>query len=197
MFYAALTGREPIPPAESYAELNQLKTQLLYWTNCDDQPNWYDASAALVFEITNRYGEDAIRRMTAELSKQSVPDGMGLKRAFKRATGDDLVEFLKTYETPWTGFSVRNDGSGRVIVTRVYPATPASRRGVEVNDVIVSLAGQSVKSLDAFASILARQKPWQMATVEVDRRGERLPMRLKLISRPTDISLFIRLSGIK
>lgn len=194
------------PPEDVYEELNRVRAQILYWSNCKDEPNWYDAAAGLMVEMTNRYGEDSIARMMDELSHESVPDGGGLVRAFKRATGASLREFLESYETPWAGFVVRDTTrnpaqpcgvlpGNRVIVSTVYPATPASRRGIEVGDAIVSFAGEPVTSAAGLANSLARRRPWEIVQLEVERSGQLMPMKLKLIPRPVDIGVFLRLSG--
>jgi len=206
LFEARLAGAASQPPGDVYVQLNEVRERLLDWCNCKGQPWWYNAASGLIFEMVNRYGADAVVRMMRELSKERVPDGGGLKRAFKRATGTDLSDFLRTYETPWAGF-VASDTQrdprlphavrpgSRVVVGMVYPATPASRRGIQPGDVILSFAGQPITSADGLAQVLARQKPWQMAPIELERNGERLRMRLKLIPRPVDIGEFLRLSG--
>jgi len=152
--------------------------------------------------MVNRFGVDSVRKMMEELSKEPVPGRRGIARAFKRATGVDLEEFLTGYQTPWAGIVVRDtrpvgSDDNQVRVLTVYPATPASRRGIRVGDVITNFAGVPVRSSDEFADILAKQTIWQMVPVEVKRDDENIPMRLKLIPRPTDINQFLILSGVE
>lgn len=187
------------PPARVYEELNRVGDMLTSWSNCKHQPDWYDAACGLVFEIKNRFGEDAIATMISELSHDSAPDGLGLARAFRRTTGLDLDEFLKSYQTPWAGWTVRDetvDGKNCVKIVAIYPATPAKRRGVAAGDIVASFAGKPVTSAAELAHSLARQRPWEMAPVEVCRGGKLIPMRLKLIPMPPDIRLFLRLSQV-
>jgi hypothetical protein len=191
----AAEGTDYELPGHIYGDLNRVRERLLAWTNCDGQPDWYGAALGLAAEMRNRFGDDAVVRFVSELSRTSVPDGRGLKRAFKRTTGTELADFLKAYETPWAGFAARNTApspvapravlpGNRVEVTTVYPATPAWRRGIEPGDVIVSLDGEPVVSADRLAHLLARKRPWQVVSIEVERRGERIPMKLKLIPMP-------------
>jgi predicted metalloprotease with PDZ domain len=175
--------------------LNQVRRQLLNWANYDGSPNWYDGASGLIFEMTNRYGEDSVVRFMCELAKEPVPGGGGLKRAFKRATNMDLEEFLRTYETPWIGIEVGQIGC-EVKVTNIYPATPASRRGANVGDIIVSLAGRPITSTGEFNQTLACQRSWQVVPIVIKRGDEILPMKVKLIPRPVDIKEFLRLSGV-
>jgi hypothetical protein len=195
------------PPGSVYAELNGARENLLSWTNCEGQPNWYAAASGLIFEMKNRYGDDAVVRQTRELSKTSTPDGRGLKRAFKRATGDDLKAFLKSYETPWAGFVVHDTNpnpnlphsvfpGNRAQVGTVYPATPASRRGVRYRDRIVEFEGQPVTSADELETMIARKRPWDIVSIRIERDGQLMPMKLKLIPRPVDIKTFLELSGV-
>lgn len=200
--YVQYVFDDRLPPSSVYAELNIVRNRLLDWSNCQGQPNWYDASAGLICEMVNRFGVDSVRKMMEELSKEPVPGRRGIARAFKRATGVDLEEFLTGYQTPWAGIVVRDtrpvgSDDNQVRVLTVYPATPASRRGIRVGDVITNFAGEPVRSSDEFEDILAKQTVWQMVPVEVKRDDENIPMRLKLIPRPTDINQFLILSGVK
>lgn len=194
--YASYLFADQLPSGSLYRELNEVRDRLLGWANYDGAPNWYDAAAALIFEMKNRFGEDAVNRLMCELAKEPAPGGGGLKRAFKRVTGVDLEQFLKTYETPWTGVVVCEDRCD-VVVAAIYPASPASRRGIKADDIIVSLADCPVHSVDEFNQLLARQQVWQIVPIEIRRDGQLLPMRLKLIPRPVDIDEFLRLSGIQ
>lgn len=195
------------PPPNVYAQLNRVRERLLSWSNCPDQPDWYDAAAGVLFEMKNRFGDDAVARMMRGLSKEKAPDGRGLARAFKSATGTDIETFLMDYETPWAGWTVRDthpdpsrpNGAlpgSEVRVERVYPATPAKRRGIETGDVIASFAGQSVASSGQLAHLLALRKPWEMVPIEVMRGGHILAMRIKLIPMPTNMQTFQTLSEI-
>lgn len=177
-----------------YSELNRVRERLLAWSNCTGEPNWYNAATGLIIELNNRYGEDTIARVMSELSKESVPNGSGLNRAIRRATGVDIKEFLANYETPWAGFALYESG-GKVKVGKVYPATPAERRGIIEGDVISTFAGEQVTSANGFSHILARLHPWEMVSIEVMRGTETIPMRIKLIPMPVDLEMFLRLSG--
>ncbi|MEN6370480.1 MAG: PDZ domain-containing protein [Armatimonadota bacterium] len=193
--YAQYLLGQPMP-GNLYPELNTVRERLLSWANCDkDDPDWYDAAAGLIVELTNRYGDDTVKRIMKELSKEPAPGGAGLNHAVRRATGVDIREFLKNYETPWAGFAAYDSG-GMVRVSKVYPATPASRRGIEPGDTVLNFAGEQVSSSDSLAHILARQRPGQMVSIEVLRGTETVQMRLKLIPMPVDMGQFLRLSGV-
>ncbi|MEN6520798.1 MAG: PDZ domain-containing protein [Armatimonadota bacterium] len=192
--YAQYILGQPMP-GNIYPELNAVRERLLSWANCEDDPDWYAAATGLIVELTNRYGENTVKRIMKELSKEPAPGGSGLNRAVRRATGMDVREFLKNYETPWAGFTAYDSG-GKVRISKVYPATPASRRGIKPGDTVLIFAGEQVNSSDSLAHILARQHPGQMVSIEVLRGAETIPMRLKLIPMPVDMGLFLRLSGV-
>jgi len=182
------------PPGSIYFELNKVRERLLAWSNCKGEPNWYNAAAGLIIELTNRYGENVIARVMNELSKEPVPNGAGLNRAIRRATGVDIKEFLANYETPWAGFALYDSG-GKAKVGKVYPATPAERRGIIEGDIILAFAGEQITTTNEFSHILARQRPWEMVSIEVKRGKEIIPMRIKLIPLPVDLEMFMSLSG--
>lgn len=194
-------------PGYVYQDLNKTKDCLLSWTNCQGEPDYYGAAAGLMFEMTNRFGDNAVAKMMCQVTKTSVPDGRGLKRAFKKTTEVDLGEYLKCYETPWAGFVTRDSSPDRtrpncvlqgnkVEVTSVYQATPAYRRGILPGDIILSAAGERIMSANGLAHTIARQKPGDVVPFEIERRGEILPMKLKLIPRPVDVNEFLKLSGV-
>lgn len=180
------------PPDAVFTELNRAKTRLLTWSNCPNEPDLYAAAHGLIQLTVNRFGPDSIPRLMSELAQEEVPGGGGLARAYKRATGEDLKAFLGNYQLAWTGFSVRQ--TGRPVVTQVYPATPASRRGVRVGDVIVSVAGKPVRDSNDLARALSMQNPGEMTLFEFERDGQALQTRLKLIPMPVDLTQFLKSS---
>ncbi len=75
--------------------------------------------------------------------------------------------------TPFSGLEVANsEKTPGARVFGVNPESPASRAGVQPGDVIVSIDGQDVKSLEDFVGISKAAKGKEKATVSLDRQGK-------------------------
>jgi S1-C subfamily serine protease len=75
------------------------------------------------------------------------------------------------------------DGSG-VKVLEVYPDQPAARAGIEANDVITSLGGTPVRSMDDMVAVLEKQPVGARLKVEVMRAGQPRLLDVTLGRRP-------------
>ncbi len=75
--------------------------------------------------------------------------------------------------TPFSGLEVANSKTTPgARVFGVNPESPASRAGVQPGDIIVSIEGQDVKSLEDFVNISKAAKGKEKATVSLDRQGK-------------------------
>ncbi|MDK2959938.1 MAG: hypothetical protein PWP12_122 [Bacillota bacterium] len=73
-----------------------------------------------------------------------------------------------------------------IAVLDVYRGSPAARAGIRPGDVILAVAGQSVRMLPEFTAALARRKVGERIALDVDRRGEKLTVTVILAPRPND-----------
>ncbi|HRJ51943.1 MAG TPA: trypsin-like peptidase domain-containing protein [Candidatus Thiothrix moscowensis] len=64
-------------------------------------------------------------------------------------------------------------GQGGILVTGVQPGSPAARAGVQVDDVIISFAGQPVVDVGDFRNRVAASSPGSRQELGVLRRGAR------------------------
>ncbi len=75
--------------------------------------------------------------------------------------------------TPFSGLEVANSKTTPgARVFEVNPESPASRAGVQPGDVIVSIDGQDVKSLEDFVNISKAIRGKEKAAVTLDRQGK-------------------------
>jgi S1-C subfamily serine protease len=75
--------------------------------------------------------------------------------------------------TPFSGLEVANsEKTPGARVFGVAPGSPASLAGVQPGDVIVSIEGQGVKSLEDFVNISKAIRGKEKATISLDRQGK-------------------------
>jgi S1-C subfamily serine protease len=76
-------------------------------------------------------------------------------------------------------------GSGGVLVARVVAGGPADRAGIEPGDVITAVAGRSISSASALASLVLRKKPGDTLRITwVDAYGDETTVGVRLSSGP-------------
>jgi sigma-B regulation protein RsbU (phosphoserine phosphatase) len=73
-------------------------------------------------------------------------------------------------------------GPGALIV-RVDPGAPAEAAGLRPGDLVVSVQGRSLGSLDPFLELLVRHRPGEVVSLDVERGGERLGFEVTLAPR--------------
>jgi putative serine protease PepD len=69
------------------------------------------------------------------------------------------------------GINVGDTSGGGVYVGRVNAGGPAAKAGLQVGDVIVSVAGRPTPTTDALSSVLAERKPGQKVAVVVHHQN--------------------------
>jgi hypothetical protein len=182
LFVSEVLNQEPVLHPD-FERLAQVRESVLDWQNPGGKEN-YGAALALVYEITFRYGEDAIPHIFDEISKGNATGGAELRSAVMHATGMDLRRFLSTYQTPWLGFSVTDSKDGRVTINRVGKETPASRWDLKRGDTILEFAGQPIRSSFHFRMLQAQQKVGERVEIVIDRAGKQVRMNMKTIAYP-------------
>lgn len=78
------------------------------------------------------------------------------------------------------GAAVASDDQGRVVVTNILDTSDAYRRGLRYNDEIVSFAGRTISTTNAFKNVLGIfPKGWRVP-LEYRRNGERREILVRL-----------------
>jgi serine protease Do len=80
---------------------------------------------------------------------------------------------------PMLGLAVQN-GDGSCRVTQVFTGGPAKTVGVAPGDLITQFDGQPVKSSDALAKLLWKQKPGNKVKLEIERDGKAQSFEIQL-----------------
>lgn len=92
-----------------------------------------------------------------------------------------------TREEGFLGVSlgVREDGGSGAVVTEVEPNSPASEAGIQENDVILEVNGQSISGQGALIAVIRDSAPGEEVEIVVERDGERLTLTATLAARPS------------
>ncbi|MGQ9574263.1 MAG: Do family serine endopeptidase [Thermoguttaceae bacterium] len=73
-----------------------------------------------------------------------------------------------------------------VLVTEVFPDSPAARAGLKTGDVIVAFAGQPVPGPEELQGMVERTPIGQNVSVEVVREGRRISLQVRVEKQPAD-----------
>jgi serine protease Do len=76
-----------------------------------------------------------------------------------------------------------------VLVNRVIERSPASRGGLEVEDIIVGVNDLPITSLEQFRLLIAEVRPYERAKLSVIRDGERQTLYVRLDPQPENLSI--------
>lgn len=77
------------------------------------------------------------------------------------------------------------DGQG-ILVEFVAPAGPAANAGILANDIILTLDGQPVESVESFRAKLGQTKPGQQVKLDYLRKGKTSTATVTLAARPPE-----------
>jgi serine protease Do len=75
------------------------------------------------------------------------------------------------------------------LVEQVSPNTPASKAGIQPEDVIISWNGQKIQDFDALEAAVQNTPPGQNIPVEVMRAGKKVTVTVTTAKRPSEQSL--------
>jgi serine protease DegQ len=88
--------------------------------------------------------------------------------------------------TPQIAARLDLDREEAVIVLDVGAGTPADEAGIETGDLIVSIEGEEVRSVEEFLALLRRRDPGETVEVGVLRDGEEEQLEVTLAERPSE-----------
>jgi len=84
---------------------------------------------------------------------------------------------------PFLGIRTQQKGPSLVVV-QVSRGTPAAKAGIQNGDTIAAIDGEPIPSTSALMDAVGRRKVGDQITVEVARKGKKLPLKVKLGKRP-------------
>ena len=89
----------------------------------------------------------------------------------------------------WLGVDLEKHESGHLMVTRVYPGSPAEKAGFQAGDVLLSVNGVDYTKENKEALVKAKEAlvPGAEATYLFTRKGEKAKVVLKLGTMPHEL----------
>lgn len=142
--------------------LEHYRDRLLGWTSKQRSRAdgiYTPACARIFFEIEKKFGADAVRKIGEGYAKAEKVDKDSLVKIISDAIGEDLIEFLKKYESPdkYPTLGVITDPEFKekgIRVKDVQADSAASEAGIEAEDVIIRAGGKEIKDLAALKEVI-------------------------------------------
>jgi M6 family metalloprotease-like protein len=112
----------------------------------------------------------------------------GVDTAVTRAA--DTTRAGRGGQTGYLGVALRRDERGRLVVEEVQPESPAAGAGVKTGDVVTRVAGQEVKTVEAFREWLQARGPGEAVKLSLLRADKPVEVAATLTatSRPMSLS---------
>jgi S1-C subfamily serine protease len=138
------------------------------------------SGAALVDRRGTIVGVGSLVVRDATEGEPKLPGNMFVPIDALKPILDDMMKTGRRKEPPrpWLGVSA-DEISGRLIVTRVSPDSPASRAGLQPGDVVLGVGGQTVSGLSDFY-----RKMWARGPA-----GTAIPLDVLQVSQPREITV--------
>jgi len=80
----------------------------------------------------------------------------------------------------------RNDGGAGAVIGEVTAGSPASKAGVRVKDIVLSINGQPIVGDEGLVAIIRDSAPGEKITLVVERNGKTVTLEATLIARPQE-----------
>jgi hypothetical protein len=161
--------------ASPFSELSRTGTRLFSWSQSSHGQHeraYYNAALGLFLLIENRFGQQVIRDIVAEIAKQEAVDGRDLRKITSGIIGIDVRQLVTDFQFPATGVELTPvttalaankglDAAEGLLVETVERNSTADRAGLLADDVIVAAdSAPVVNTLDFELALLrAGQQP--------------------------------------
>jgi putative serine protease PepD len=114
----------------------------------------------------------------------SVGVGFAIPVDIVRKVADQIIRTGHA-QLPFLGVSGQNTANGAgALIQDVVPGGPAASAGIKAGDIIVSIDGKAITSMDDLVSVLLQKDVGQVVRIEFIRGGGRHSTSARLSSRP-------------
>ena len=142
----------------------------------------YNASLGLFLVLTDRFGQDAVRRIVFEVKGQRYLNGADLIAVINRTLKTDVEKLVENFCFPQTGLTTvplteaiaRNEDikvKEGLFVETVEPNSLSDRAGFKGKDVILGIGGKSIRNDLDFELAIFEFLEEQNAQVAIWRKG--------------------------
>lgn len=139
--------------ASPFSELSRIGTRLFSWSqssHSDYERAYYNAALGVFLLIEDRFGQQAIRDILAEVATREAVDGRDLTEIVSRTIDADIKQLVADFEFPIVGDDLTPvshalaankglDVAEGLVVESIEPNDPADRAGLMPGDVIVAV----------------------------------------------------------
>jgi len=129
-----------------------------------------------------------------------VASGQGIGFAIPMNMAKDIIDQLKSsgeVTRGWLGVSIQDlsaelksyygvEENGGVLITQVFEDDPADKGGIEANDIIVEIDGQTVTSARELSGLIANTEIGKKTTIKLLRDGKHKTVHVELTKRDDD-----------
>ncbi|MDI6448498.1 PDZ domain-containing protein [Anaerobaca lacustris] len=160
----------PLLHTSPLSRLATVRTRLFSWSQSspsEHEREHYNAALGLFLLIEDRFGQQTIRDILADVATRETVDGRDLRAIASQVIGTDVKQFVADFEfpmiggvlTPVTRALAANKGlnvAEGLLLEFVEPDGPADRAGLRPDDVIVAAASAPVADTIDFELALLR-----------------------------------------
>lgn len=86
---------------------------------------------------------------------------------------------------PWLGVGLDPASRNGVVISQVFPGSPAHAAGIKPGDRVAMVAGRPARTVKGFIQTVRRHRPGQQLRLTLRRGGRSLVLRVKLAMMPT------------
>jgi S1-C subfamily serine protease len=117
------------------------------------------------------------------MSSRAEAPSSGMALAVPVDVVRDVVAQIKEkgrVERGWLGVGIGQDENGRAVVGTIDPESPAELAKLQEGDVVLKIGGRDVGGPDVLAAEIRKRKPGQEVTLEIERDGKPMDVKVKL-----------------
>lgn len=176
--------REMLLHANPFSALAQVGPKLFRWvqsSETSEERTYYNAALGLFLLIEDQFGQEAIRNVMAEISRQDFVDGRDLLAITRRILGTDIRQLVKGFLFPQLRMDLErmtpalalNKGLNLqegLCVTSIDEKGIAGKAGLKANDVITAVGTTPMVNQLDFELALFKARQQQAVTLTVQRQ---------------------------
>lgn len=93
-------------------------------------------------------------------------------------------------EEAWLGVSIADTNNGEVVIRQIVKDSPAEEAELERGDIIVSINGEAVATVEDITDFMDAASPADVVTLEILRDDETLEIEITLSTMPDNIEIY-------
>jgi membrane-associated protease RseP (regulator of RpoE activity) len=169
-----------VAPEEAPSAEQQAASQLVTARAELKKPERTWHAAALAQGILLRWPKEASADQARKFLEQLEADPQQAKLLAEQRTAEEQQEEKAAPKRPYLGLTFADD---TLKVHGVEKDGPADKAGMQAGDVLVKFGDDKAESRANLSKLLLKRKPGEPVSVEVERDGKPLPLKVELGTR--------------